>query len=86
MRRRYMARVAVGHPGDFFRRAFGDNPAAPCPAFRPQVDHPIGGFYNVQIVFDDEQCVAGVAQFEENVQEFGHIVKMQAGGRFVQNV
>ena len=32
------------------------------------------------------QGVAGVAQFEEDVQQFRHIMEMQAGGRLIQNI
>ncbi len=37
-------------------------------------------------MFDDQQCVAGSAQFEEDFQEFRHVVEMQAGGRLVENI
>ena len=70
-----LAGVACRSAGDLFGRPLRHNPSAGGAAFRPKVNHPIGRFYHVQVVLDDEEGVASVAQFEENIQQLGHVVK-----------
>ena len=81
-----MPREARRAVDDFLRRTFGNNFSAAGTAFRAKVNDPIRRFDHVQIVLDDEQRVTGVAQFEQHFQQFRDVVKMQAGGRLVQNV
>jgi hypothetical protein len=69
-----------------FGGAFGDDPAAAGAAFRAEVEDPVGGLDHVEVVFDDDQGVAGVAEFEEDFEQFGDVVEVQAGGRFVEEV
>src|SRR6266404_5988571 len=72
--------------GNFFWRALSHDLAAGFASFRPEIDEPIGGFYHLEIVFDDQQRVARCAEFEEDLKQFGHVVKVQPGGRFIENV
>ena len=37
-------------------------------------------------MLNDEQSIAGRAQFEQHFQQLGHVIEMQAGRRFVQNI
>ena len=60
--------------------------AAGCSAFWTKVDDPVGGFDDVEIMFDDQERVAGRAQFEEDFEEFCDVVKVQAGSGFIQDV
>ena len=53
---------ACGAVDDFFRRAFRHDFSAAGTAFRAEVNDPVRRFDHVQIVLDDEQRVAGVAQ------------------------
>src|SRR6516162_10510771 len=69
-----------------FGRTLGDNTPAALAPFGTEVNEPIGGFDYVEIVFDDQQGVAGGAELEEHFEQFGDVVKMEAGGRFVQDV
>ena len=80
------AGVAFGNGGDGFGGAFSDDAAASGTAFGAEIDDPVGGFDDVEIVLDNEEGVAGGAEFEENVEEFGDIVEMQACGRLIENV
>ena len=54
--------------GDLLRRALGDDTPAAVAAFRPQVDDPVGGLDDIQVVFDDDDGVAMVAQASEHGQ------------------
>ena len=72
--------------GDLFRRAAGDDFPAAAAAFRPQIDDPVRRFDDVKVVFDDDDGVAAVAQAVQHVEQLAHVVEVQAGGRFVQDV
>src|SRR4051812_44913857 len=80
------AGVAGSGVGDEFWRALRDDLAAGFAAFRAKIDDPVGGFYYVQVVFDDEEGVAGGPQFEEDFEEFGDVVEVQASRGFVEDV
>lgn len=56
-----MAGVAFGNVDDLFRRAFGHNFPAAGTALRAEINDPVRSFDYVQIMFDDEQRVAGGA-------------------------
>ena len=71
---------------DFFRRAFSDDLPATLAALRPQIDHPICAFDDVEIVLDYDQRAAPVNQFSECGQQLLHIVEMKAGRGLVKNV
>ena len=77
---------ARGAVDDFFRRTFGHDFSAAGTTFGTEVNDPVRRFDHIQIMFDDEQRVAGVAQLEQHFEQFRHVVKMQAGRRLVQNV
>ena len=47
--------------GNLFRGAGADYLAAFVAAFGAEVDDPVGGFYYVEVVFDDDDGVAAVA-------------------------
>src|SRR5580704_770513 len=71
---------------DLFWRARRDDLAALIAALGPQVDEPVGGFDDVEIVLDDDERRAGVEQLAECGEKFGDVVEMEAGGRLVENV
>ena len=55
-------------------------------AFRAQVDDPVGGLDDVEIVLDDDDGVAVVAQPVQHGQQLRDVVEMQAGGGFIQYI
>src|SRR5579871_2504351 len=85
-RRQKAAGVRMRRVRDLLRSALRNYQAPVAPAFRPQVDHIVRGLNDIQVVFDDEDRVAGVYQPIQAIEEALNIGQMQAGGRLVQNV
>ena len=78
--------VGVGVSGDILRGA-GDYDLTPADAaFLAQVDDPVGGLDDVEVVFDDDDGVAMIAQAVQHGQQLCDIVEMQAGGGFIQYI
>jgi len=46
----------------------------------------ICGFYDVEIMLDDDHCVAILDQFIQHGEKFIDVLKMQACCRFVQDI
>ena len=78
--------MAGGALRDGLRRALRDDLAAGVAAFRPEINDPIGGLDHVQVVLDDEEGVARGAELEEDFEQLGDVVEVQAGGGLIQNV
>ena len=49
-----------------FGRALGDELAAVFAGFGAEVEDPVGGFDDVEVVLDDEQGVAGIDELLED--------------------
>ena len=79
------ARVRSLGADEGLRRPGRDDPAAPVPAFRPEIDHPVGGLDDVQVVFDHQHAMAPVHQSLKGLQQDSDILEMQAGGGFVKD-
>src|SRR6185437_13113902 len=79
-------RIAAGRVPHLLGRAFGDDVTPAGAAFRPQIDHPVGGLDDIEIVLDDDDGVAVVAQAMQHRQQHFDVVEMQTGRRLVQNV
>ena len=54
----HMAGVRAARSGDFFGSAGGDDATAMFAAFWPQIDDVVGGFDDVEIMFDNEYGVS----------------------------
>ncbi len=72
--------------GDFLGGAGGDDLAAGGAAFGAQVDDPVGGLDDVEVVLDDDQRAAAVDELAEGDQELADVVEVQAGGGLVEDV
>src|ERR1039458_2776151 len=81
-----LAGVARGTLGNDFGRALCDDLPARLTAFRAEINDPIRRLDHVQIMLDDQQSVARGAELEEDFQQLGDVVEVQAGGRLIQNV
>ena len=62
-----------------------DLPTSSAP-FGPQIDQPIRGLDHVQIMFDHDDRVAPIHQSIQDIQQPANVVKVQSGGRFVQQI
>jgi len=81
-----LASVGFFDPGHFFGCAGRHQLAAFVTAFRAEVNHPVRVFDDVQVVFNNDNRIAFVHEFSQNVQQALHILKVQARGRLIQNV
>ena len=68
----------------FFGGAFSNDLASCVATFGTQVDDPVGDFYDVQIVFDDDDGMACFDELMEHGQEFLDVLEMQSGGWFIE--
>src|SRR5262249_50825749 len=68
------------------RRTGADNFTAAGAAFRPEVDYPVGRLDHIEVVFNDNDRVAGFHKAMKNAQELVDIVEMKTGCWLVQNV
>ena len=71
---------------DLLRRAGGNDASAAVAALGSEVDHPVGGLDDIQVVFDDDHRVARIAQAVQHMEQHADVVEVQAGGRLVQYV
>ena len=78
-----MAGRVVG--GDGLRRALGDNGAAVPPTIRSEVDDPVGGGYDVEVVLDDDHRVSAGDESIDDGEQPVDVGRMKAGGRFVHD-
>ena len=53
---------------------------------RTKVDNPVGTFYDVKIVFDQNDGVAPIDECIENIEEFLHVVVVKANSGLVEEV
>ncbi len=72
--------------GDLFGGSGGDDLAAGVAAFGAEVDDVVGGFDDVEVVFDDQDAVTGFDEPFEAFQEAGDIGEVEAGGGFIEDV
>jgi hypothetical protein len=66
------------------RGAGDDDLAAGVAAFGAEVDDPVGGADDVEVVLDHHQRMAGSEQLAQRAHQLGHIIEMQAGGGLVE--
>src|SRR5579872_3594917 len=74
-------RTPLAH--DVFGRAGGDDFAAAIAAFGAEVDDPVGGLDDFEVVLDDEDRIARLDQRVQHFQQLLDIGEMQPGGRLV---
>ena len=81
-----MPGVAGLHRRHLLRRSFGHNHPALDAAFGAEVDDPVGGLDDVEIMLDHDHAVALLDEAVEDFEELADIVEMEAGGGFVEDV
>ena len=71
---------------DLLGRALGDDPAAAVPTLGSEIDDPVRGLDDVEVVFDDDDGVASIDQRVQHREQPANIVEVETGGRFVEEV
>ena len=46
----------------------------------------VGDFDDVQVVFDNDNRIAGVGKFLQDMDELGDVHRVQSSGRLIQNI
>src|SRR5207244_4549754 len=89
-RLQYLAQIAAGVAvlarRDVFGRAAGDDFSAAFAAFGTQIDHPVGGLDDIEIVFDDDDGIAVVAQALQHFEQHIDVLEMQSSGGLIKYV
>ena len=80
------SRVRLFHAHDCFGRSCRNHMTASVAAFRPEIDNVVGGLDDIEVVLDDEKAAAGIEQRAKGREQFVDIVKVQAGGRLVEDI
>src|SRR5438270_1860626 len=81
-----LSRIARLAFGNVFRGAGGDDMAAGVAAFGAEIDDPVSGLDDFEIVLDDEHRIAGLDERMQYLEEFADIVEMQARRWLVEDV
>src|SRR5690349_14632455 len=69
---------------DFFGRSFSNDAPTIGTTTRPEVDDPIGGSDDVQIVIDDDHTAASTYRLPHRVVDQQHLLRMQTCTGFVE--
>ena len=77
-------RMAAFTGSNLFGRPRRNQFATRIPGLGTEIDDPIGGLDDIKVVFDDEQGVSGIDEALKNLEEHLHVIKVQAGGGFVE--
>ena len=78
--------IGLGVTSDLFGRSRSDNAAAPFAALRTEVNQPVGGLDDVEIVFDQKHGSAALDQFSKGRKQLLNIIEMQPGRGFVEDI
>jgi len=62
------------------------DPAAAFAAFRADIDDPVGGLDDLQIMLDHHHGVALVDERVQHLEQLAHVFEVQPGGGLVQNI
>src|SRR5207302_4086995 len=71
---------------DLLRRSLSYHTPAQLPALGPQVDDPVGGLHDIQVVFDDDDRVSLIHEAMQYLQQQPDILEVQSGRRLIQDV
>ena len=79
-----MPGVALGRTCHLFWWTLRHNPAAFFSGFGTQIDDPVRRADDIQVMFDDEQRMAGIDQALENLEQHADVIEVQSSGRLVE--
>ena len=75
-----------GQLGDLLGRPLADDQSPAPSAVGTEVDHPVGGLDDIEIVLDDDDRVAARGESVQHGKELADVVEMQAGRRFIEDI
>src|SRR5712664_2737560 len=81
-----LAGVGFFCAGDLLGGALGYDAASAFAAFGAEIDDPVGLFYYVEVVLDDEDGVAERNEALEDVEKFADVIEVQPRCGFVEDV
>src|SRR5579872_6435420 len=81
-----LAGVAARRLDDVFRRTPGDDFAAAVAAFGTEIDHPVRGLDDLEIVLDDNNRIPLRHQLVQHFEQLLHIVEVQPCRGLIKNV
>ncbi len=81
-----LSRVGLRAGSNGLGRPGCHDPSTTGSALGTQVDHPVSGFDNVEIVLDHQHRVSFVDETVQHVQQLADVGEVQAGGGFVEQV
>ena len=71
---------------DGLRRAGRNDLSAAYPAFRPEIDNPVGRLNDLEVVLDDDDGISLIPELVKHLKELSDVVEMQAGRRLVEYI
>src|SRR5262245_28695195 len=71
---------------DLFRCARRHNASAIDAAIGSEIDNPVCCFYHVEMMLDNDYCVAEVCQPAQHIEKLFHIIEMETGRRLVEDI
>ena len=80
------ASVRVGRRGDRFRGPFCDEEAASIASIRSEVEDPVRGLDDVEVVFNHDDGVSCVNESIDDNEQFADVFKMEACRGFIEDV
>jgi len=86
--RQNLAQESAGVAGwardNVFGCAVRNDVTATVPGLGPEINDPIGTFDDVEVVLDNEHRMTGIDETLKSFQQNADVVKVQAGGRFIE--
>jgi hypothetical protein len=71
---------------DFLRCAAGHDVSPFAAGPRPKIDEMVGRAHDVEVVFDDDECVSPIAKLGQRFEQPARVARVQADRRFVEDV
>ena len=71
--------------GHFLRGSGDDKLTTSVTGLRADVDDPVGGLDDIEVMLDHDDAVALVDKSLEGLQQDGYVIDVESGGRFVED-
>ncbi len=81
-----MPSIGSRNHADLLRRTQRDNRPALIPSLGAEVDDIVSGLNDFEVVLDCDNCISGIHNLLQNVDQPMYIGCVQPGGRFIQNI